>query len=343
MRIDSSSIILSAESQFTSKTVTQETLKVWNNNISEGSNQNQQELTQEFVKPVTYEKPKPITQKEEELLFELSDEDKQKIRLIESMLKWFTGKEVKLNTLESIRVRKNSENQMNLAFQNSGIRNGFGLHYTYSEQKIEQEDFSFKAIGQVKTQDNREIKFDFKINFNRTLVESRFTEIKMGEALVDPLVINFDADIPSIHNKTIRFDIDSDNKLDNLPFFRNAGYLAFDKNKDGIINDGTELFGPATQNGFAELANYDSDENGWIDENDEVFNNLVVWTMDENGNNQLLSLIKADVGAIYLGNVDTNLRLLDNQNEMAGKMSEAGIYLKESGGVGAVSHVDVKL
>ena len=53
-----------------------------------------------------------------------------------------------------------------------------------------------------------------------------------------------------------------------------SGLLALDKNGDGIINNGTELFGPNTQDGFSELSKYDSDGNGWIDENDSVYDNL---------------------------------------------------------------------
>lgn len=45
-----------------------------------------------------------------------------------------------------------------------------------------------------------------------------------------------------------------------------CGYLALDKNGDGVINDGNELFGVKTGDGFYELSKYDSDLNGWIDE-----------------------------------------------------------------------------
>ena len=35
---------------------------------------------------------------------------------------------------------------------------------------------------------------------------------------------------------------------------------------------------------FKDLAEYDEDHNGWIDENDSIFSKLKVWTKDENGN-----------------------------------------------------------
>jgi hypothetical protein len=48
------------------------------------------------------------------------------------------------------------------------------------------------------------------------------------------------------------------------------------KIKDGRVNDGRELFGPRTGDGFAELAAYDDDGNNWIDENDGIHDNLSI-------------------------------------------------------------------
>ena len=44
------------------------------------------------------------------------------------------------------------------------------------------------------------------------------------------------------------------------------GLLAYDRNADGKANDGRELFGPQSGDGFGELAALDSDGNGAIDE-----------------------------------------------------------------------------
>ena len=52
------------------------------------------------------------------------------------------------------------------------------------------------------------------------------------------------------------------------------GFLALDKNEDGEINDGGELFGTRSGDGFGELAVFDEDCNGWIDEKKIVLENL---------------------------------------------------------------------
>ena len=87
----------------------------------------------------------------------------------------------------------------------------------------------------------------------------------------------------------------------------------------------------------------DRDGNGWIDEADDIFKDLKVWTKDEEGNNKLLNLKEAGVGAIYLGSADTQFSLNNEQNKTNAVIRKTGIYLKESGEVGTVQHVDFAL
>ena len=122
---------------------------------------------------------------------------------------------------------------------------------------------------------------------------------------------------------------------------KGSGYLALDKNGDGVINDGTELFGTVSGDGFADLAKYDSDGNGFIDEGDDIFFKLKIWTMDENGNEKLVSLKDKNVGAICLQNAATDFALTNNNNERKGMIRKTGFFLYEDGAVGSLQHVDV--
>ena len=120
--------------------------------------------------------------------------------------------------------------------------------------------------------------------------------------------------------------------------------MALDKNKDGEINDGSELFGAKSGDGFKDLAQYDEDGNGWIDEKDAIFDDLSIWTLNEEGEKVQISLLAADVGAIYLGNASTEFSLKNEENhDTNGIIRSTGIFLKESGEVGTVQHIDLAI
>jgi len=207
----------------------------------------------------------------------------------------------------------------------------------------EKETTAFSTTGTAVTADGNSISFDVTMEMSSNFTESNeFCKLtQYQQILTDPLVINLDSNPTSVSAKTFLFDIDADGDKDEISQLSSGnGYLALDKNGDGIINDGKELFGPSTSNGFAELTAYDSDDSGWIDEADPVYQKLRVWTKDENGKDLLLSLKDADVGAIYLGSTKTKFSLTNDKNELSGRVQSTGMYLKESGGTGTVQQVD---
>jgi hypothetical protein len=126
-----------------------------------------------------------------------------------------------------------------------------------------------------------------------------------------------------------------------IPFVTGgSGLLVFDRNEDHIANDGKELFGPVTGNGFAELSRYDDDRNGWIDENESIYKNLYVWT--RNGNEDILHGLKGmGVGALYVGSVDSSFDLKDDKNHTRGQIIRSGVYLAENGQAGSVQQLDL--
>lgn len=207
----------------------------------------------------------------------------------------------------------------------------------------ETESTTFASTGMVKTADGRRIDFNVEVSMSRAFM-SQIDTLEVKEYIkTDPLMINLDTNIGSVSDQKFFFDLDSDGEEEEISFAgKGSGFLALDKNNDGKITDGSELFGTSSGDGFRDLAAYDEDGNGWIDENDSVFSKLKVWTKDENGKDYLIDLKQADVGAIYLANADTQFSLKNDENDLNAEIKKTGIYLKESTGtVGTLNHVDL--
>ena len=208
----------------------------------------------------------------------------------------------------------------------------------------EEEAVSFASQGKVTTADGREITFSLEVGMSRTFEQYYREEFEMQEfqRLFDPLVINFDDTVASLSDQKFFFDLDVDGQMEEVSELgAGSGYLALDKNRDGQINDGSELFGPQSGNGFADLAAYDEDGNGWIDENDSIWNKLKIWCRDENGQDTLYTLTQKGVGAICLQNVSTDFALKDDKNVSNGFIRSTGIFLYENGSVGTIQHLDL--
>lgn len=207
----------------------------------------------------------------------------------------------------------------------------------------EAESTTFASKGIVQTADGRNIDFNVEVSMSRSFMQ-QFDMLEAKDYIkTDPLMINLDTDVGSVSDQKFFFDLDFDGKEEKISFAgKGSGFLALDKNGDGMINNGTELFGTASGDGFKDLAAYDEDGNGWIDENDSIFSKLKVWTKDNQGRDYLIDLRKADVGAIYLRNADTQFSLKNEKNELNAEIRKTGIYLKEStGAVGTLNHVDL--
>jgi hypothetical protein len=208
----------------------------------------------------------------------------------------------------------------------------------------ERETTSFSGMGTAVTADGRTLDFNVSFTLSREFKEEYQLE-KLEEyelVLTDPLVINLDSSPASLSDQTFLFDIDCDGKQEELSTLSgSSGFLALDKNGDGTINDGSELFGTKSGNGFADLAEYDQDGNGWIDEADDVYSKLRVWVKAEDGSDRLLSLKEADVGAIYLGNAYGSYMMKNEEGTTDGVVRSSGIFLHESGMAGVVQQIDL--
>lgn len=221
--------------------------------------------------------------------------------------------------------------------------NGYWTRQTVQSGFVQGEEHTaFSSVGSVVTSDGRTIQFGLNLEMSREF-EAAFAVASKEEVFTDPLVINLDTDAAALSDVSFYFDLDCDGSEEEISTLDwGSGFLALDKNGDGKINDGSELFGAKTGDGFGELARYDSDGNGWIDENDEVFSKLSVWTKCGSGESKLLSLAEAGVGAIFLGSQSTQFGLADSYGSEKGVVRSTGVYLKENGQAGTIQHVDFK-
>lgn len=217
------------------------------------------------------------------------------------------------------------------------------LIYQQSISYFESETTSFDTEGSITTKDGKSIAFSLSMSMSRSFYTETTMTLSQDEApKKDPLVINFSGDAAELSNTHFAFDIDADGSLDQIAAFKSdSGLLAWDKNQDGQINDGTELFGAKTGNGFAELAAYDEDGNRFIDEGDSIYRQLRVWQRHEDGSQQLVALGDKNIGAIYLGHVSTPFQLkAEDDNRSLGEVASSGIYLTEQGRVGTVQQIN---
>ncbi|MBS1211500.1 MAG: hypothetical protein H6R26_116 [Proteobacteria bacterium] len=221
-------------------------------------------------------------------------------------------------------------------------RAGYGLEYDYYASHYEYESLSFSAEGMINTADGQAIAFSVTMNVSREFLSEQRLSIRAGDAAkIDPLVLNFDGRAAELTDTRFTFDLDSDGRQEQIAWLKpGSAFLALDKNSDGVVNDGSELFGPATGDGFAELAAFDEDGNQFIDEGDAIYEQLRLWTRDADGTQQLLALGQKGVGAIYVGHLAAPFELKDSRNTLQGNAVSAGIFINEDGSAGTVQQID---
>ncbi|WP_051283916.1 hypothetical protein [Desulforegula conservatrix] len=207
----------------------------------------------------------------------------------------------------------------------------------------EKESTSIASSGTIHTSDGTEISFNLFLKMQRGLMKEGY-EQTIGDArlLTDPIVINLSGKPPEISDSVFTFDIDSDGTADKVHSLEQGnGFLALDRNMDGKINNGTELFGPSSGNGFGELSALDGNSDGWIDENDDSFSKLVIWTKDENGEDKLTDLKTAGLGAIFTGSRDSEFSMQGQDGNIQGILRKTGLYVKETGEVQNLFQIDL--
>jgi len=352
MIITNSQIGLSSQHQRTEHSIEQESLRVWIDNPGQPARQPATQgaarfRTDQAVISTKAHTAQPVKRKAE-LEGETAALTETKMHALIQLIEQLTGKKIKLFDPNAMHGKKNIETinleDSNGAGQQGAGRTGFGIEYDYYSTRIEEEHSSFSAQGTVNTADGKQISIAMELNMSRRFMEEQSINIRAGDArLKDPLVLNFNGRAAELSETKFSFDIDADGREEQISLLNsNSGFLALDKNGDGTINGGSELFGAQSGNGFADLSAYDEDGNQWIDEADPIYSKLRIWSRDTDGNDQLFALGQKDVGAICLGNVSTAFDLTTtDDNTLLGQVASTSLFLKESGGAGTVQQLNL--
>ncbi|MEI6286004.1 MAG: hypothetical protein WCP79_05825 [Bacillota bacterium] len=167
----------------------------------------------------------------------------------------------------------------------------------------------------------------------------------------DPIALDLDGDGVEFIKNGAYFDYDNNKFAERATWIgKDDGWLALDKNGDGKIGDGSELFGEAmrkkdgtlAKDGFDALAEYDDNKDGKIDSSDAIYSQLRVW-QDANGNGvtdagELKSLSELGIKQLNLQKTAVNGTVQPNGETITNN----GSFVWENGASGQLNSYFVK-
>lgn len=210
-----------------------------------------------------------------------------------------------------------------------------------AESTIMEFNYRYQAVaasftGAVQLEDGSSQSFAFSFS-----LQERYASfsIRQEAILKDPLIVSTTGQSFQWTGASQSFDFHSDGSNIGLPTLASGQYyLSYDRNQDGRITQGRELFGPATGQGFAELAALDEDKDGFVDSSDSAWQQLSLWRPGETPT----SLTEAGIGALSAQSVATSFGLYDG-NALLARIARSGIFLSEQGKVGLLQQVDLNI
>jgi len=183
--------------------------------------------------------------------------------------------------------------------------------------------------GTVEVQSQR-VTFQLSLSISRVETQAEIQDVQI--AMADPLILDMDGKGIELTpaGKGAFFDINGDGKKDSTAWVKgNSAFLVMDRNNNGLIDDGSELFGDqhGASNGFLELARFDSLRDNIIDRKDSVYKALKIY-QDLNGNGaidsgEVKSLEKAGVASINLDFSNTDVQKDGNRMILTGNFTTA--------------------
>jgi hypothetical protein len=299
-----------------------------------------------------------------------------KVKLIKLILESYISKNIKVTDKQFDYKKASaqiSKTQQALSFNQQSVEQQIpnaqnikfitidGKQYRQQEQVsittllTEQQQLNFAMQGEFII-DNKKVNLNYQLNLKASYSSIHSIETTAA-ALKDPVVIQFGTRSIGYITDYTKFDINNDNKQNDLPIFSgDVGYLIFDKNNNHHVDNGGELFGPTTNNGFSELAQLDSNNNGFFDNQDDKYSQIYIWQPKQtkpNSNEQspnkqnLVSLSQAGIKAISLNAITTQFNFRDqskdNKGEINARLTQTSFAISENNKTLGVHQIDVRL
>lgn len=188
--------------------------------------------------------------------------------------------------------------------------------------------------GELQLNDGSSISFALDFSMELSWARYSYTE----QQVQDPLLVSLSGSPVQLTGNSTAFDLLANGDKIKLPqLAAQQYYLAYDRNQDQQVNNGTELFGPRTGQGFAELAEFDDNSNGFIDPSDDIWQYLYLWRPEQS----LLSMQQAKLGAVSITSVATAMPLHNMKNELSGQLQRSGLAFTDDAKPVLVQQIDL--
>ncbi|MCC5825457.1 hypothetical protein [Alkalimonas sp.] len=209
--------------------------------------------------------------------------------------------------------------------------------------RITEWEFGYQAVsasfsGSAQLANGQQVNWDLSFQMEYSWA-SMSNQTLLASELQDPLVISLNGMPAQLTGDSFSFDLFNTGVPVQLPnLAAQQFYLGLDRTGNGRIESGAELFGPRTGEGFAELAAYDLDGNGFIDQQDAIWQDLYLWRPD----GQQLSMAQAQIGAVSVQSVPTRMPLFfERSDQLGGLLQRSSVFLNTSGQAGLVQQIDL--
>ena len=203
-------------------------------------------------------------------------------------------------------------------------------------------NININTSNTLSAQQNSSFQFQFQMEFRFEMS----IEIQMGvqrlDQQQDPIVFDLDGDGIELTdvNNGVRFDITGKGQTVQTAWVRGGdALLAWDRNGNGTIDSGLELFGDqrGASNGFEELRKLDTNSDGFIGPEDNKFTELVLWRDNGDGissKEEMFTLPQLGIERIALNYKNINISADGNNT-----ITQKSFFIRSDNTVGRIADV----